>query len=47
MHTLSLTQNENNNLLLAINSTFFISEGTSQSGSFTKTEAVPEDIPLQ
>ena len=37
MHTLSLTQIDNNNLLLTINSSFFISEGTSQSGLITKT----------
>ena len=37
MHTLALTQIDNNNLLLTINSSFFISEGTSQSGSITET----------
>lgn len=37
MHTLTLTQIDNNNLLLTINSSFFISEGTSQSGSITET----------
>ena len=37
MHTLTLTQIDDNNLLLTINSSFFILEGTSQSGSITKT----------
>ena len=37
MHTLTLIQIDNDNLLLTINSSFFISEGLSQSGTITKT----------